>query len=126
MTRRFKARSITLLRHQIEYLDQRCDNSYSRSRWIREAIDARISVEIEEARKIVQRGVIAAKHGDVAAFETKHGHISDTQRQAIGDFRASVQSELAKLLLNPSGDVPVPEGGQPEVREDVPSEERSE
>lgn len=107
---------MTLLRHQIEYLEQRCSDGYSRSRWIREAIDARIAVEIEEARKVVQRAVVAHKRGNPDANATNLGIVTPTQAETIGNFRASVQAKLATLLVNTDGEVPVPEDQESEVR----------
>ena len=107
---------MTLLRHQIEYLEQRCSDGYSRSRWIREAIDARIAVEIEEARKVVQRAVVAHKRGSIDSNSTNLGVITPTQAETLGNFRASVQAKLATMLVHSDGEVPVPEEEEPEVR----------
>lgn len=126
MSTKTKGRTFTLLKHHFDYLDQRCKDGYSRSRWLREAIDARMAVEMAEAKRIVQRAIIAKKRGDSAALAAKFGALDRSQAQAIGEFRTSIHQELTKLLLDPDGQVQVPEDGKSEVRGNLRSDEGSE
>ena len=105
MSIKTKNRTFTLLKHHLDYLDQRCKDGYSRSRWLREAIDARMAVEMAEA---------------------KFGALDRSQAQAIGEFRTSIHRELTKLLFDPDGQVQVPEDDKSEIRGLLRSDEGSE
>lgn len=85
-----------------------------------------MAVELAEAKRIVQRAIIAKKRGDSAALAAKFGAIDRSQTQAIGEFRASIRDELTELLLDPDRKVSVPEDDKPEVRGDLRSDEGSE
>ena len=106
--RKYKTTSFTLNKTQVEYITQRCKDGYSRSRWVREAVDARIAIELEELRRCVRRGIIKKTGNyDRAAISAIRDSVS-ADEEAMGDIRTSIQKELSKFIGDSFGELPLP------------------
>lgn len=106
MARKYAGRTYTLPKALITYLDQRCSDGYSRSAWVREACLARMELEMEEARRIVQRRIMEARRGKKPSNE---GIPNDAADKAISNFRTSMAEKLAETLLHSEGEIPCDE-----------------
>ncbi len=126
MSSKVKGKSYTLRQNQIEYLEDRCRNGYSRSRWIREAVDMKIKLEMSQLEKIVKRSVNAIRNGKSGEIEAKLGALDATQQKTLSDFRAAVESELTREFLHTSREVSSEKVEESEVRGNLQGDERPE